>query len=95
MLCFVLHSQRSIQEELVHVPNVAAFVRGNFTFVRLLMQYGRGVQQRQALKDVLAGPITAVLQRKGLDLSTDPLAVSTGSPKKSDLGSARGIFFLI
>lgn len=71
-----LTMQRSIQEELEYLPNVAAFVRGNFTFVRLLMQYGRGVTQRKSLQTILGPQIDGILKRKGLDLGTDPLAVS-------------------
>ncbi|GEM11050.1 ras GTPase-activating protein [Rhodotorula toruloides] len=67
--------QRSIQEELANLANMAAFVRGNFTFVRLLVHYGRGVQQRQYLAGALATEIKAVMGRQGLDLGTDPIAI--------------------
>ncbi|BGP03561.1 iqgap-related protein [Rhodotorula toruloides] len=67
--------QRSIQEEFANLANMAAFVRGNFTFVRLLVHYGRGVQQRQYLAGALATEIKAVMGRQGLDLGTDPIAI--------------------
>ncbi|GAA6039162.1 hypothetical protein JCM8097_000443 [Rhodosporidiobolus ruineniae] len=67
--------QRSLQEELFHLPDMLAFTRGDFTFVRLIMQYSRGVNQRQYLTSTLAAQVKAVLQRQGLDLGTDPVAI--------------------
>lgn len=77
----LIFPQRSIQEELVYLPDVGAFVRGNFTFIRLLMQYGRGVSQRKSLQTMLGPQVKAVMSRNGLDLGTDPLAVSLSIDK--------------
>ncbi|KAM0752532.1 hypothetical protein T439DRAFT_287203 [Meredithblackwellia eburnea MCA 4105] len=67
--------QRSVQEELEAMPDIASFARGNFTFIRLLMQYGRGVNQRRFLKDVLTKQVEAVIQDTSLDFSCNPLTI--------------------
>ncbi|KAK4049279.1 iqgap- protein [Microbotryomycetes sp. JL201] len=67
--------QRSIEEEMQLVSNVASFVKGNFTFVRLLMQYARGVGPRKALQDILGRQIGLVMDKKGMDLGTDPVTI--------------------
>lgn len=65
-----------MEEELRFVPDIASFVRGNFTFIRVLMQYGRGVSQRKFLLSVLGHHINDIMERPGLDLGTDPVVVS-------------------
>ncbi|KAL8293711.1 hypothetical protein RQP46_000412 [Phenoliferia psychrophenolica] len=67
--------QRSVQEELIGLPDVASFARGNFTFIRLLMQYGRGVTQRKYLKDMLTAQVDAVVRVTTLDFGCDPLSI--------------------
>ncbi|KAK4047448.1 iqgap- protein [Microbotryomycetes sp. JL221] len=67
--------QRSIEEELLYVPSVAAFVKGNFLFVKLLMQYGRGINQRRALQDIIGVQVNAIMDSRELNLSTDPVAI--------------------
>ncbi|SCV68238.1 BQ2448_359 [Microbotryum intermedium] len=67
--------QRSIQEEFHFLPSIAAFVRGQPIFARLLLQYGRGTAQRQYLTNALGPQIHEVMQRAGLDLRTDPIEI--------------------
>lgn len=57
------------------MPDIASFARGNFTFVRLLMQYGRGVNQRKYLKDLLSPGVTGVVNDHHLDFGCNPLSV--------------------
>lgn len=61
------------------MPDVASFARGNFTFIRLLMQYGRGVNQRKYLKDLLTTQVNKVVQATTLDFGCDPLSVRSAS----------------
>ncbi|GAA5998808.1 Iqg1p [Rhodotorula paludigena] len=77
--------QRSVQEEFAALPNVAAFLHGKFTFLRLLMQYGRGVQQRQYLVTSLSREVNAVMGRQGLDLGTDPIAIYRNEISKEEM----------
>ena len=65
-----------ISEEMHHIPDVGVFVRGNLSFVRLLMQYGRGVNQRKSLQTMLNGPVKQIMATHSRPLSTDPVVVS-------------------
>ncbi|GAA5865578.1 hypothetical protein JCM8547_007655 [Rhodosporidiobolus lusitaniae] len=77
--------QRSLQEELAYLPNVAAFITGRFTFIRLLMQYGRGVNQKQYLVGTLGEQVKSVMVRKELDLGTDPVAIYRNEINKEEM----------
>ncbi|GAA5820379.1 hypothetical protein JCM10212_002727 [Sporobolomyces blumeae] len=81
--------QRSIQEELAYLPTVYAFVQGNFTFLRLLAHYGRGVNQKAYLAETLASNVQAVIQRPTLDLGTDPLAIYRSEIAKEEAATGR------
>ncbi|GAA5972838.1 hypothetical protein JCM11641_003965 [Rhodosporidiobolus odoratus] len=67
--------QRSVLEELASVPDMSSFIRGQFAFVRLLTKYGQGVGQKQYFSDTLGPQIKTVIEKRGLDLGTDPLAI--------------------
>ncbi|BGP20177.1 iqgap-related protein [Rhodosporidiobolus nylandii] len=81
--------QRSVQEELAFVPSLAAFLRIQPTFFRLFAQYGRGVNQKQYLSDTFGGQIKAVMQRNGLDLGTDPIAIYCAEIAKEETRTGR------
>ncbi|CEQ42089.1 SPOSA6832_03856, partial [Sporobolomyces salmonicolor] len=81
--------QRSVQEELAHLPNVHAFVQGNFTFIRLLMHYGRGVNQKAYLGDTLRAHINAITQRADMDLGTDPVAIYRNEIAQEEMRTGR------
>ncbi|KAH9456951.1 hypothetical protein Pst134EA_020857 [Puccinia striiformis f. sp. tritici] len=49
--------QRSIHEELAGVVSLSEFIMGKFTFINLLMQYGRGAKEHRYLKDLLGSVI--------------------------------------
>lgn len=57
------------------LTSLSAFIRGNFTFLRLFVNYGRGVNQRSYLADTLGAEVKAVMGRQGLDLGTNPVDV--------------------
>lgn len=57
------------------LPNIGAFVKGNLTFVRLLMLYGREVNQRKSLQTMLSTPVKQIMAAHAKPLSTDPVAV--------------------
>ena len=71
----LLHEQRSIQEELAFLPNVEAFARGHFTFIRLIVRYGRGAKEKKYLKSMLAPQVEAILAKTEMDLTLDPVSV--------------------
>ncbi|GAA5964914.1 hypothetical protein JCM21900_000018 [Sporobolomyces salmonicolor] len=81
--------QRSVQEELAHLPDVHAFVQGNFTFIRLLMHYGRGVNQKAYLADTLRAHINAITQRADMDLGTDPVAIYRNEIAQEEMRTGR------
>ncbi|KAK4704775.1 Ras GTPase-activating-like protein IQGAP2/3, partial [Phenoliferia sp. Uapishka_3] len=77
--------QRSVLEEMAQMPDAASFARGNFTFIRLLMQYGRGVNQRKYLKDLLTTQVTAVIRATTLDFGCDPLSIYRAEIAKEEM----------
>lgn len=68
-----------ISEELQFVPSVGTFGKGNLSFIRLLMQYGRGTAQRRALQTMLNGSVKHVMATHSKRISTDPISVSRGA----------------
>ncbi|GAA5820880.1 hypothetical protein JCM11251_001859 [Rhodosporidiobolus azoricus] len=77
--------QRSVQEELAAIPDIPAFVRGNFTFVRLFVKYGQGVNQRQYLATTLGPQVKEIMQWQQLDLGTDPVAIYRSEIAKEEM----------
>lgn len=68
-------AQRSIEEEMKYLSHVGEFAKGNFGFIRLFLQYGRGVTQKGYLRQALGPQIVTVNEKTHLDLRTDPIAV--------------------
>ncbi|MBW0545430.1 hypothetical protein O181_085145, partial [Austropuccinia psidii MF-1] len=67
---------RSIHEELAGVISLSEFIMGKFTFVNLLIQYGRGTKERKYLKSLLSSVIHDVINdEKKIVLETDPIRV--------------------
>ncbi|KAG0144428.1 hypothetical protein CROQUDRAFT_47337 [Cronartium quercuum f. sp. fusiforme G11] len=68
--------QRSIHEELAGVNSLSEFVMGDFTFVKLMVQYGRGAKERKYLKDLLS-PVICEIVKDDVDLNveTDPIKI--------------------
>ncbi|POW08043.1 hypothetical protein PSTT_07792 [Puccinia striiformis] len=71
--------QRSIHEELAGVISLSEFIMGKFTFINLLMQYGRGAKERRYLKDLLGSVINETVNddndRGILNIETDPIKI--------------------
>ncbi|PLW35535.1 hypothetical protein PCASD_14368 [Puccinia coronata f. sp. avenae] len=71
--------QRSIHEELAGVISLSEFIMGKFTFINLLMQYGRGAKERRYLKDLLGAVINDTVnddnQRGIMNIETDPIKI--------------------
>ncbi|CAH7690974.1 hypothetical protein PPACK8108_LOCUS26492 [Phakopsora pachyrhizi] len=68
--------QRSIHEELAGVNSLTEFLMGDFIFIKLLVQYGRGTKERRYLKDLLV-PIMGQIVGEDceLNLETDPIKI--------------------
>ncbi|GAA5946128.1 hypothetical protein JCM3775_004155 [Rhodotorula graminis] len=81
--------QRSIEEEVVNLPNLSAFIRGNFAFLRLFVNYGRGVNQRSYLADTLGNEVKAVMGRQGLDLGTNPVDIYRNVVAEEEMRTGR------
>ncbi|GAA5905227.1 hypothetical protein JCM6882_003721 [Rhodosporidiobolus microsporus] len=77
--------QRSVQEELGGIPDIASFIRANFTFIRLFVKYGQGVNQRQYLAATLGPQIKAIMKWQQLDLGTDPVAIYRNEIAKEEM----------
>ncbi|WAQ93373.1 hypothetical protein PtA15_18A433 [Puccinia triticina] len=71
--------QRSIHEELAGVVSLSEFIMGKFTFINLLMQYGRGAKERRYLKDLLGPVINETVNddndRGMMNIETDPIKI--------------------
>ncbi|KNZ49288.1 hypothetical protein VP01_510g25 [Puccinia sorghi] len=71
--------QRSIHEELAGVISLSEFIMGKFTFINLLMQYGRGAKERRYLKDLLGSVINETVNedndRGAINIETDPIKI--------------------
>ncbi|BGP43492.1 iqgap-related protein [Rhodotorula kratochvilovae] len=81
--------QRSVQEEVAALPNLSAFIRGNFTFLRLFVNYGRGVNQRSYLANTLGAEVKAVMSRQGLDLGTNPVDIYRNAVAQEEMKTGR------
>ncbi|ORZ38843.1 hypothetical protein BCR44DRAFT_42807, partial [Catenaria anguillulae PL171] len=64
----------AIALEVDDVNEMADFVKGNPSFIKLVLQYVRGAKERQFLQSVLASAVSKVCQCP-LDLETDPIQV--------------------
>lgn len=77
--------QRSIHEEVMAISTLQDFVKGDFVFIKLVVQYGRGAKERKFLQDTLAPLIDEVVQDSGLELETDPLAIYRACIAKEEM----------
>ncbi|CAG8441430.1 8358_t:CDS:10 [Ambispora leptoticha] len=67
--------QRSILEELESVDTLQEFMRGNFMFMKLVVQYNRGAKERKFLRELLGPLVKYVMDDDYMDLETDPLMI--------------------
>ncbi len=77
--------QRSIHEEVMAISSVQDFVKGDFLFIKLVVQYGRGAKERKFLQDLLAPMINEVVGESDLDLETDPLMIYRSCIAKEEM----------
>ncbi|KAF7722402.1 hypothetical protein EC973_003178 [Apophysomyces ossiformis] len=64
-----------IAEEMKFVGNTQEFMRGNYTFMKLVVQSNRGAKEREFFRKVLAPIISEVVNNEFLDLETDPVGI--------------------
>ncbi|KAF9412598.1 hypothetical protein BGZ94_000998 [Podila epigama] len=81
--------KQSIFEEVDQILNVNDFMRGNFTFVKMVMIYVRGAKERQYLRDLLGPLVQKVLDDDFLDLESDPLMIYKASINNEELRSGK------
>jgi Ras GTPase-activating-like protein IQGAP2/3 len=77
--------QRSIHEEVMGISSLQEFVKGDFVFIKLVVQYGRGTKERKFLQDTLGPMVKEVVEDKELDLETDPLAIYRACIAKEEM----------
>lgn len=77
--------QRSIHEEVMGISSLQEFVKGDFVFMKLVVQYGRGTKERKFLQDTLAPLVQEVASDGALDLETDPLAIYRSCIAKEEM----------
>ncbi|KAI7869374.1 hypothetical protein BDF14DRAFT_1784332 [Spinellus fusiger] len=64
-----------IAEEMKFVKDTQEFMRGNYTFMKLVVQTNRGAKEREFFRKLLTPLITQVVNDDLLDLSTDPVSI--------------------
>lgn len=55
------------------------FIRTDYLFIKLVVQYGRGAKERKYFKDMLAPHVQAIVNDESIDLETDPVVVSASN----------------
>ncbi|CAG8434697.1 12385_t:CDS:10 [Ambispora gerdemannii] len=80
--------QRSIWEELESVDTLQEFMRGNFMFMKLVVQYNRGAKERKFLRELL-GPMVKSVMDDYMDLETDPLMIYRNLVNAEELRSGQ------
>ncbi|KAI8983755.1 hypothetical protein BDB01DRAFT_850417 [Pilobolus umbonatus] len=81
-----------INEEIKRVQNTQEFMRGNYTFMKLIVQVNRGAKEKAFFYTLFRPIINKILEDKDLSLETNPTIiyqrcismeeVATGSPSK-------------
>ncbi|KAI9032900.1 Rho GTPase activation protein [Phycomyces nitens] len=64
-----------IAEEMRFVKDTQEFMRGNYTFMKLVVQTNRGAKEREFFRKLLTPLITLVVGNDTLDLETDPVSI--------------------
>lgn len=77
--------QRSIHEEVMGISSLQEFVKGDFVFIKLVVQYGRGAKERKFLQDTLGPLVREIVEDGELDLETDPLAIYRACIAKEEM----------
>lgn len=64
-----------MHEEILSVDVLQDFIRTDYLFIKLVVQYGRGAKERKYFKDMLAPHVQAIVSDESIDLETDPVVV--------------------
>jgi Ras GTPase-activating-like protein IQGAP2/3 len=57
------------------VKSPLEFLRGNYTFMKLVVQVNRGAKERAFFKNLFGDLITKVIKNESLDLETNPMVI--------------------
>jgi len=74
----------AIEFEMEQVMEPQDIHRGNPVFLKLVVQYTRGVKERQFLRELLGPLIKDVISQTDLDLDVDPLSIYRGLIKEEE-----------
>ncbi|KAI8047108.1 Rho GTPase activation protein [Gilbertella persicaria] len=64
-----------IAEEMKNVESTQEFMRGNYTFMKLVVQTNRGAKEREFFRTLLSPLVTEIVNNDFLDLETDPVSI--------------------
>ncbi|KAI8391699.1 Rho GTPase activation protein [Radiomyces spectabilis] len=64
-----------IAEEMKFMESTQEFMRGNFMFMKLVVQTNRGAKERAFFRRLLTPLVSQVLDNDQLDLETDPVSI--------------------
>ncbi|KAI8096562.1 Rho GTPase activation protein [Halteromyces radiatus] len=64
-----------IDEEIKHVQSPQEFMRGNYSFMKLVVQTNRGAKEREFFRTILTPLVNEVVNNEFLDLETDPVGI--------------------
>ncbi|KAI8340669.1 Rho GTPase activation protein [Chlamydoabsidia padenii] len=64
-----------ITEEIKMVHDVQEFLRGNYAFMKLIVQTNRGAKERNFFNKLIRPLVSMVIENKALDLETDPVSI--------------------
>ncbi|KAI8372080.1 Rho GTPase activation protein [Choanephora cucurbitarum] len=64
-----------IAEEMKTVESTQEFMRGNYTFMKLVVQTNRGAKEREFFRALLCPLVNEIVNNDFLDLETDPVSI--------------------
>ncbi|KAI8643207.1 hypothetical protein BD408DRAFT_365136 [Parasitella parasitica] len=64
-----------IVQEMKHVKSPQEFMKGNYTFMKLVVQVNRGAKEREFFSTLFQGLVNKVLNNSELDLETNPMVI--------------------
>lgn len=74
--CLLINLCRAcIVQEMKHVKSPQEFMRGNYTFMKLVVQVNRGAKEREFFSNLFHDLFEKVLNNHNLDLETNPMVI--------------------
>ncbi|KAI7894577.1 Rho GTPase activation protein [Mucor mucedo] len=74
--CLLINLCRAcIVQEMKRVKDPQEFMRGNYTFMKLVVQVNRGAKERQFFTSLFEALIKKVIENNELDLETNPVVI--------------------